>query len=129
MRVLVGVVTAVMFIAFLSVVVTSCDASAGEARLLFVCFSLVATFVRLAMSSKPAGAVAVGTEASPDSARWGPPNARPQLAGATCGHCEQKIMLETEGALCKTCEKPLHRECRRQHKIDAHRVVSGQAYR
>jgi hypothetical protein len=128
-RVLVVVVSVVMSIAFLAVVATSCEAGEGEGRLLFLCFTLVAAIVRVAAMSKPTGAVAIGTEAAPDSARRGPPDPRPQLAGSTCAHCEQKIMLETEAALCKTCEKPLHRECRRQHKTDAHRPISGQAYR
>ena len=129
MRVLVVVVSIVMSIAFLAVVATSCEAGGGEGHLLLLCFTLVAAIVRVAVLDKPIGAVALGTEAAPDSARRGPPDPRPQLAGSTCAHCEQKIMLETEGALCKTCEKPLHRECRKPHKTDAHRPVSGQAYR
>jgi len=128
-RVLLVVVSAVMLLAFLAVVVTSCDASAGEVRLYTLCFTIVGAIVRVAMMNNGRAGVPPGTEPAPDSARRGPADPRPQLAGACCAQCDQKIMLQTEGALCKTCEKPLHRECRKAHKADAHRPVSGQAYR
>lgn len=61
--------------------------------------------------------------------RYGPPDPRPQLAGGRCDHCKQKIMTELEAALCKKCNVPLHRECRRDHRAETHRPRSGQVYR
>jgi thiol:disulfide interchange protein len=129
MRVLVVVVSGVMILAFAAVVVTSCDTSPEGSRVIMLCLGLLGAVVRLASLAKGNRAVPTGTEPSPDSARFGPPDPRPQLAGSACAHCEQKIMLQTEAVLCKTCKKPLHRECRKQHKADAHRPISGQAYR
>ena len=47
--------------------------------------------------------------------------ARKQLAGETCGFCEQKIVTNGEGRRCRRCKAPLHREeCLDQHLVAAH---------
>jgi len=61
--------------------------------------------------------------------RFGPPDSRPQLAGSKCAACAQKIMSEMEAALCRQCGAALHRGCRKDHRVEAHRERSGQAYR
>jgi hypothetical protein len=58
-----------------------------------------------------------------------PPHPRPQLAGVRCAHCAQRITTELEARVCASCSAPLHRECMKEHSVDAHRASSGQAYR
>jgi hypothetical protein len=128
MRVLVVVVSGVVLLALVAAMASSCDASTHEMRILGLGATLVAGLVRLAFAGT-ASTPGVDTGSGPDSVRRGPPDPRPQLAGSTCSHCEQKIMLETEAVLCKTCQKPLHRECRKDHKQAAHAPRPAQAYR
>lgn len=61
--------------------------------------------------------------------RHGPSEEGPQLAGSKCVHCAQKILSTLEASACRVCAAPLHRECRKEHRRDAHRETSGQAYR
>jgi hypothetical protein len=128
-RVLLVVVSGVLILAFATVAVATCESSEGDLHGVGLLVLFAAGLVRLALSSRAGDAGAAGTGSGPSSVRRGPPDPRPQLAGSACAHCEQKIMLELEAALCKTCDKPLHRDCRKPHKTDAHRELSGQAYR
>ncbi len=126
MRVLVLLVSTVLILALGTVLVTSCDADGSQLHILALCVALIAGVARLtrASTARPPGA-----DVDPSSLRFGPPDPRPQLAGSTCAHCARKVTVETDGVLCKACASPLHRECRKEHKADAHRPASGQAYR
>jgi hypothetical protein len=129
MRVLVVVLGGVVLLAVVAVSLSSCAADTHDMEILTFLVVMVGGLVRLLAAGKESHAVRANPPSGPDSVRLGPPDPRPQLAGSTCAQCEQKIMLEIEAVLCKTCERPLHRECRKQHRVDAHRPVSGQAYR
>jgi hypothetical protein len=61
--------------------------------------------------------------------RFGPSDDSPQLAGSKCAACEQKILTDIEAAACKVCNQPVHRDCRRDHRRDAHRRRSPAVYR
>lgn len=73
----------------------------------------------------------------PPSAEWqeqmigrdGPEDPTPQLAGAKCVHCAQKITSELEGRFCKLCSAPIHHDCRKDHRLAAHTAPSRSAYR
>lgn len=61
--------------------------------------------------------------------RDGPPDPRPQLAGAKCIHCQSKILGELEAVACALRNKPVHRDCRREHRADAHAKRPRAPYR
>ena len=52
--------------------------------------------------------------------RFGPDDPTPQLAGASCVHCQEKITSALEAMACKVCNKPVHFDCKKEHKADAH---------
>ncbi len=39
----------------------------------------------------------------------------PRIAGEPCTHCGSKIESRLDGTACKTCERPLHHDCRASH--------------
>jgi hypothetical protein len=53
----------------------------------------------------------------------------PQLVGKDCVHCQRKIQMQSDGMLCKACQQPLHRACRKDHRVDAHRPEPRAVYR
>jgi hypothetical protein len=92
------------------------------------------------------GAIAVGVSrlvrgyAMPQkapSAEWteqmegrdGPEDPTPQIAGAKCVHCGGKITSGLEARPCKQCGEPVHHDCRKDHRTDAHGRPPRAAYR
>jgi hypothetical protein len=61
--------------------------------------------------------------------RFGPSDDSPQLAGSKCAGCEQKILTNVEAVHCKVCNQPVHRDCRKDHRRDAHTRRSPAVYR
>jgi hypothetical protein len=61
--------------------------------------------------------------------RHGPSDDTPQLAGSKCVHCDRKILSVMEAAPCKACKKPLHNDCRKEHRADAHGKAPRAVYR
>ncbi len=58
-----------------------------------------------------------------------PPFTGPQLAGSDCTHCHQKIVSYLVGVQCKRCKLPVHRDCLKDHRAEAHAKPAGSAYR
>jgi hypothetical protein len=50
----------------------------------------------------------------------GPDDATPQLTGSKCIHCKQEILNSFYAVACKTCDQPVHKDCRKDHRRDAH---------
>lgn len=53
----------------------------------------------------------------------------PQIAGSACVQCLRTIVTDVEGGLCRRCEQPIHRECARAHRQDAHAEPKQGVYR
>jgi hypothetical protein len=62
----------------------------------------------------------------PMSGQDEPEDPAPQIAGSKCVHCASKILFALEAKPCGTCGEPLHRDCRKDHRVAAH---SRAAYR
>lgn len=58
-----------------------------------------------------------------------PPFTGPQLAGCECTHCHQKIVSYLVGVQCKRCKLPVHRDCRDDHRAEAHAKPEDSVYR
>jgi hypothetical protein len=58
-----------------------------------------------------------------------PPFTGPQLAGSECTHCHQRIISYLVGVQCKRCQLPLHRDCRKDHRAEAHARPASSVYR
>lgn len=43
-----------------------------------------------------------------------------QIAGSDCIHCKKKIVSRLDGTMCKSCDEPVHFDCRDEHKAGAH---------
>jgi hypothetical protein len=44
----------------------------------------------------------------------------PKLAGKTCVHCKRTILVEGVALPCKRCGEPVHKDCRKPHRAEAH---------
>jgi hypothetical protein len=92
-------------------------------------FSLVTVVICLLMTQRKWRPP--GPEPDPDQlvGRFGPSDNKPQLAGSKCVHCEQKILISVEAVPCKHCQRPVHLECRKEHRRAAHVKPSPSVYR
>ena len=77
------------------------------------------------MEIKPKAADGRRSRDAPDE----PPYSGPQLAGGHCIHCREKIVSHLSAAVCKACEQPVHLDCRKAHRADAHAKPARAAYR
>src|SRR5262245_23287938 len=57
--------------------------------------------------------------------RYGPSSEGPQLAGSKCVHCGAKILSTMEATTCRRCNKPVHLDCRKDHRAEAHPKEAG----
>lgn len=53
-----------------------------------------------------------------------PPYVGPQLVGMECVYCQQKILMQHAATECKVCKQALHLDCRKDHRVKAHRKSS-----
>lgn len=75
---------------------------------------------RLANAGVPVGLLGASPEDVHLADEHRAPFEGPQLAGMTCAYCQQKIHTHADGALCKTCKAPVHRDCRKDHRVESH---------
>lgn len=53
------------------------------------------------------------------------PEGGPQFAGSVCSHCNETIVMQTEGSMCGICSLVIHRACAKAHRVAAHDKGSG----
>jgi hypothetical protein len=51
-----------------------------------------------------------------------------RLAGKKCATCDNRIVVDFDGVRCRECGAPVHNECIKAHRGEAHTVPTG-AYR
>lgn len=44
----------------------------------------------------------------------------PKLAGEPCVHCKRTILVQGIAVRCKSCKEPVHKDCRKAHRAEAH---------
>jgi hypothetical protein len=49
--------------------------------------------------------------------------------GETCAGCKRKILFEHEAIFCDACDRALHSDCEREHRIGAHAHAPGGPFR
>jgi hypothetical protein len=54
---------------------------------------------------------------------------RPQIVGARCPGCGEKMLTEQGASLCERCNCPVHEGCLAGHLREAHRDVADHVYR
>jgi hypothetical protein len=104
----------------LSIGLSACGVALAESAAFGSCLALVAI---VTLSKRPAWS----PRGVPRARQASDP--RPQIAGARCGSCERRIASEIDGSWCASCSAPLHRVCRKEHRVDAHRAPTRHAYR
>ena len=78
--------------------------------------AIVGGAIRLVLAlGMPPDSPALSQAVHIDDPRWRD-STRVQVAGKRCGACDERILGEVDGAVCKRCEAVVHRACLRAHK-------------
>ena len=109
------------------VLVTVVSLGVGSGTYILAWGAIIGGLVRLVKALATPDSHQLGYDPSRDVGE--PPYSGPQLAGSTCTHCRQKIVSQLLGAVCKQCSQPVHRDCRKEHRADAHPKPARAAYR
>jgi hypothetical protein len=109
------------------VLVTVVSLSFGGSTYIVAWGAILGGIIRLAKALSAENGPRRGYDPTRDADE--PGHSGPQIAGSACAHCTRKIVSEALGVVCKQCEQPLHRDCRKDHRADAHPKPARAAYR
>ncbi|MEP7123247.1 MAG: hypothetical protein ABJE95_20125 [Byssovorax sp.] len=109
------------------VLITVVSLGVGNGTYIFAWGAIIGGVIRLVKALAMPENPQLGYDPARDADE--PPYSGPQLAGSICTHCRQKIVSHLVGALCKQCNQPVHRDCRKDHRAEAHPKRPRAAYR